>query len=46
MIERHAIFLNNKLTQNINTINICSIELKWDGKRLKYDTKTRWDEYE
>jgi len=31
---------------NIN-INICSIELKWDGKITKiYDLITRWDEYE
>jgi len=30
---------------NIN-INICSIELKWDGKKLKYDMITRLGEYE
>jgi len=30
--------------QNIN-INICSIELKWDSKKLKCDMMTRWDEY-
>jgi len=30
---------------NIN-IYICSMELKWDGKKLKYDMITRWDEYE
>jgi len=30
---------------NIN-INICSIELKWDGKRLNYDMIMRWGEYE
>jgi len=33
------------LRTNIN-INICSIELKWDGKKLKYDMITRWDKYE
>jgi len=27
-------------------INIYSLELKWDGKRLKYDMITRWGEYE
>jgi len=25
------------------TFNICSIELKWDGKKLKHDMITRWD---
>jgi len=30
---------------NIN-INICSIEIKWDGKTRKYDTITRRGEYE
>jgi len=30
---------------NIN-ISIYSIELKWDGIKLKYDMITRWDEYE
>jgi len=29
-----------------NNINICSIELKRDGKKLKYDMITRWGEYE
>jgi len=34
------------LIDNINTsINICSIELKWDGKKLKYDMITSWGEY-
>jgi len=28
----------------MNNINICSIELKWDGKKLKYDMITRLDE--
>jgi len=23
-----------------------SIELKWDDKKLKYDMKTRWGEYD
>jgi len=30
---------------NIN-INICSIELKWDGQKLKYDMIKRWGKYE
>jgi len=31
-----------------NNFNICSIELKWDGKITKiwYDNEMRWDEYE
>jgi len=34
-----------KLWYNTN-INICSIELKWDGKKLDYVMITRWGEYE
>jgi len=30
---------------NIN-INICSVELKLDGKKLEYEIITRWGEYE
>jgi len=35
------------VTTNIN-INICSGELKWDGKKTKiwYDNEMRWGEYE
>jgi len=29
----------------INT-NICSIEIEWDGKNIKYEMKTRGGEYE
>jgi len=33
---------------NLNGINInnCSIEVKWDGNKLKYDMITRWGKYE
>jgi len=30
-----------KLAFNIN-IYVCPIELKWDGKKLKYDMITKW----
>jgi len=37
---------NADIDVNIN-INICSKELKWDGKKaIKYDMITRWGEYE
>jgi len=29
-----------------NNINICAIEMKWGGKKLKYDTITRGGEYQ
>jgi len=35
----------SRLAIKIN-INICSIELKWDGKKLNYDMIKRWGEYE
>jgi len=27
-------------------VNVCTIERKWNGKKLTYDTITRWGEYE
>jgi len=41
----HLYIIPETRRQNIN-INICSIELKWDGKILTYDMITRWGEYE
>jgi len=44
LVNRHAAVHIN-INININ-IKICSIELKWDDEKLKYDMITRWEEYE
>jgi len=41
----HSQMGNTRWQFTIN-INISFIELKWDGKKIKYDMITRWGEYE
>jgi len=46
IVKEDILYCHNRQCYINSNINMCSIELKWDGKKLKYDMITRWEEYD
>jgi len=44
--SKASVSLTSWITRSPFVTDICSIEIKWDWKKLKYDTITRWGVYD